>query len=77
MGSLFTSLHNTIMKTDPLGSKGMTALTGSDDPLNLTTNKEDAQNKELAAIEAENAKKRSTQYGIVSPQTKTIGTVNG
>lgn len=77
MGSLFSKVHGGIMKGDPMGDALLQGVLGTNDPLNLTDQKQKEQDAKVAAIEAENTKIRDTQYGVVSPKTQAIGTVSG
>ena len=71
----FSSLHGIIMKGDPIGSKAVETVFGSNDPLNLTNQRAKEQQKQIDEVQAQSDANANTQYGIVSPKIKTIGSV--
>ena len=75
MGGLLNGIHSTFMKLDPIGSKLMTKATGSNDPLNLTSQASDKRASELASIESQNESIRNS--GKMAVNMKTIGGYSG
>lgn len=69
----FSGLHGIIMKTDPIGSSLVKSVAGSNDPLNLTDQKANEQQKQIDSVQAQSNANANKQYGVVS-SLQTIGT---